>query len=152
FREDLYYRLDVVKISLPSLRERKEDIPLLVDHFIHKYNLLKGRNIQGTTPEALTCLLDYPFPGNIRELENVIEYAFIFCKSKQIELQDLPREVRDWNEFHDQQLPLDPVAREEAEQIRQLLKRNHGRRIQAAQELGISRSTLWRKIKRYGLG
>jgi PAS domain S-box-containing protein len=151
FREDLYYRLNVVKISLPSLRERREDIPLLTDHFIRKHNLLKGRNIRGISPEVLSCLMAYPFPGNIRELENIVEYAFILCKTKYIELDHLPVEVREWNRLHDHQIPLDPVSREEAEKIRQALERNHGKRIQTASELGISRSTLWRKMKRYGL-
>ncbi len=151
FREDLYYRLNVVKISLPSLQERREDVPLLADHFIHKYNFLKGRNIQGISPDVLSCFLKYPFPGNIRELENIIEYAFILCKSKHIDLEHLPLEVREWNTFHDHHLPMDPVSRETADKIRQVLERNHGKRIQTARELGISRSTLWRKIKRYGL-
>lgn len=151
FREDLYYRLNVVKISLPSLLERKEDIPLLAEHFIHKYSLLKGRNIQGISPEVLSCFLNYPFPGNIRELENIIEYAFILCKTKHIELQHLPAEMREWSRFQDDQAPLDPASREEAEKIRRLLERNRGKRMQTARELGISRSTLWRKIKRYRL-
>ncbi len=151
FREDLYYRLNVVKISLPSLQERREDVPLLADHFIHKYNLLKGRDIQGITPEVLSCFMKYPFPGNIRELENTIEYAFILCKTKQIELDHLPGELREWSRFRDHHVPLDPVFREEAEKIRLLLERNQGRRMQTAWELGISRSTLWRKIKKYGL-
>jgi len=151
FREDLYYRLNVVKISLPSLQERKEDIPLLADHFIHRYNLLKGRNIQGISPDVLSCFLKYPFPGNIRELENIIEYAFILCKAKYIEQQHLPVEVKEWNKFHERQPPLDSVSREEAEKIRQILERNHGKRMHTARELGISRSTLWRKINKYGL-
>lgn len=151
FREDLYYRLNVVRITLPSLHERKEDIPLLADHFIRKYNLLKGRNIQGIAPDVLSCFMKYPFPGNIRELENIIEYAFILCKSGHIELEHLPLEIRDWGRFHDDLLPLDPVSREEAEQIRHLLDRNHGNRLKTARELGISRSTLWRKIKKYRL-
>ncbi|RLB15718.1 MAG: Fis family transcriptional regulator [Deltaproteobacteria bacterium] len=149
FREDLYYRLNVVKISLPSLQERKEDIPLLAEHFIHKYNLLKGRNIQGISPEVLSCFMKYPFPGNIRELENIIEYAFILCKSKHIELQHLPVEISEWSKFHNRLPPLDPFSAEEAEKIRQLLQSNQGNRMKTARELGISRSTLWRKIKKY---
>ncbi|MBW2339607.1 MAG: hypothetical protein JRF50_04550 [Deltaproteobacteria bacterium] len=93
FREDLFYRLNVVKISLPPLKERKEDIPLLVDHFIHKFNLIKRRSIEGITPEALSFLKDYPFPGNIRELENIIEYAFIPCKGPVIDMEHLPGDV-----------------------------------------------------------
>jgi len=151
FREDLYYRLNVVRITLPSLRERKEDIPLLADHFIHKYNLLKGRDIQRIAPEVLSCFMKYPFPGNIRELENIIEYAFILCKTKQIELEHLPGEVKEWRPVHEHHVPLDQESREEAEKITQLLERNRGKRMQTARELGISRSTLWRKIKKYHL-
>jgi len=153
FREDLYYRLNVVKVSLPALRERKEDIPLLIDHFIQKFNLLKGRAIRGVTPDVLSFLRDYPFPGNIRELENAIQYAFIRCKTDLIGLEHLPEELlekadsqkgflSDLNTLHHP---------EEAEQIRSLLNRYGGNRIETAKALGISRSTLWRKIKKYNL-
>ncbi|GAF73680.1 unnamed protein product, partial [marine sediment metagenome] len=101
FREDLYYRLNVVKISLPPLRERRGDIPLLVDHFIRKYNLLKGRSIHGVTHEVISHFMDYPFPGNIRELENIIEYAYILCKDDHIGMEHLPRDVRDWFNAYD---------------------------------------------------
>lgn len=151
FREDLYYRLNVVKIDLPPLTERKEDIPLLVDHFIHKYNLLKGRTIQGISPEVFACFAKYPFPGNIRELENIVEYAYILCKTKHIELHHLPEEVREWRKSHNYHSLLDPVARQEADKISRCLERHQGNRMKTAEEIGISRSTLWRKIKKYGL-
>ncbi|MBW1801565.1 MAG: sigma 54-interacting transcriptional regulator, partial [Deltaproteobacteria bacterium] len=80
FREDLYYRLNVVKISLPGLNEKRDDIPLLVAHFIEKYNLLKSRSVRGVTDDLMSCFMDYTFPGNVRELENLIEYAYILCK------------------------------------------------------------------------
>lgn len=92
FREDLYYRLNVAKISLPPLRERREDIPLLVEHFIRKFNALKGRFVQGVMPEVVSFLIGYPFPGNIRQLENIIEYAFITCKGRFIGMEHLSRE------------------------------------------------------------
>lgn len=153
FREDLYYRLNVVKINLPSLRERKEDIPLLIDHFIQKFNLLKGRMIRGIAPDALSFLMDYSFPGNIRELENVIQYAFIRCKSDLIAMEHLPAEL--FEKAADQKellsdLPTPPHPKE-AEQIRSLLNRYGGNRLKTAKALGISRSTLWRKIKKYSL-
>jgi PAS domain S-box-containing protein len=153
FREDLYYRLNVVKISVPALSERKEDIPLLIDHFIQKFNLLKGRMIRGVTPDVLSYLIDYPFPGNIRELENIIQYAFIRCKTDLIGLEHLPEEVFEKasnQQGHPSGFDASHVP-EEAEQIRSLLNRYGGNRIETAKALGISRSTLWRKIKKYGL-
>lgn len=93
FREDLFYRLNVVTLDLPPLRERKEDIPMLVDRFIAQLNLQQGRDIQGISPQALNALVSYSFPGNIRELRNVIEFAFIACKRSRIELEHLPHEI-----------------------------------------------------------
>ena len=153
FREDLYYRLNVAKVSLPPLHERKEDIPLLIDHFIEKFNLLKGRAIRGVTPDVLSFLMDYPFPGNIRELENVIQYAFIRCKADLIGLEHLSEELFEKTDFQkglvsDSHIPHFP---EEVEQIRSLLNQYEGNRIETAKALGISRSTLWRKIKKYSL-
>ena len=153
FREDLYYRLNVVKVSLPALRGRKEDIPLLIDHFIQKFNLLKGRAIRGVTPDVLSYVMDYPFPGNIRELENVIQYAFIRCKADLIGMEHLPTEL--FEKVDSQKgspSDLDTLRLpEEAKQIRSLLNQYEGNRIETAKALGISRSTLWRKIRKYGL-
>ena len=153
FREDLYYRLNVAKVSLPPLRERKEDIPLLIDHFIEKFNLLKGRAIRGVTPDVLSFLMDYPFPGNIRELENVIQYAFIRCKADLIGLEHLSEELFEKTDYRKESLSdLQTLHHpEEVEQIRSLLNRHGGNRIETAKALGISRSTLWRKIKKYSL-
>jgi len=92
FREDLYYRLNVVKIELPPLSERREDIPLLVDHFINQFNLKKGKKIIGMPHHVLNVLMKYEFPGNVRELENIIEHAFVLCHSSQIEIEHLPKE------------------------------------------------------------
>ena len=149
FREDLYYRLNVVTIDLPPLRERKEDIPLLVEHFIRKFNLRKGRNIQGVMPDALSFLMGHPFPGNIRELENIIEYAFITCKGDTIYLEHLPRDLVE--EENDQGPLLSSRDNEEAEKMRTVLKQYPGNRPEAAKALGMSRTTLWRKMKKYGL-
>ncbi|MGQ9510256.1 MAG: sigma-54 interaction domain-containing protein, partial [Thermodesulfobacteriota bacterium] len=151
FREDLYYRLNVVKVSLPPLHERKEDIPLLIDYFIQKFNLLKGRSIRGVTPDVLSFLMDYPFPGNIRQLENVIQYAFIRCKSDLIAMEHLPEELFDKAADEKESLSDFHTLSKEAEQIRSLLNQYRGNRIETAKALGISRSTLWRKIKKYGL-
>jgi len=152
FREDLYYRINVVKISLPPLRERSGDIPLLIENFIHKYNLLKGRAMRGVTNEALSYLIAYPFPGNVRELENIIEYAFILCKDDYIGIEHLPMDVRDWYKTQNHPSFISAtLATEEAEKIRQILNKHRGNRLTTARELGISRSTLWRKMNKYGL-
>jgi len=151
FREDLYYRLNVVKISLPALHDRREDIPLLIDHFIRKFNLLKGRLIRGVTSEVLSYLRNYSFPGNIRELENIIQYAFMRCKSDFIAKEHLPPELLDQIDQQERSFTTIADMPEEAEKIRSLLKRYGGNRIETAKTLGISRSTLWRKIKKYNL-
>ena len=150
FRDDLYYRLNVIKITLPSLRERKEDIPLLVNHFIHKFNVLKGKNIQDVSPEVLSFLMDYPFPGNIRELENIIEFAFVKCKGPVIDLGHLPKDL--WAEENEKPAYLSGRELLEAQKIRGILARCPNRRDEAARALGMSRATLWRKMKKYGIG
>lgn len=149
FREDLYYRLNVAKITLPPLKERKEDIPLLVDHFIQKFNLMKGKNIEGITSEALSSLMDYAFPGNIRELENIIEYSFIACKGSAIGLEHLSRDLLE--SLRKNTPLLFTTEQEEAQKIRAILDRYPHNRPKAARVLGMSRTTLWRKIRRYGL-
>ena len=150
FREDLYYRLNVVRISLPPLKERKEDIPLLIDHFIRKFNLLKARTLQGVTPEALSRLMDHSFPGNIRELANIIEYAYISCKDRLIGLEHLPPDLQDAPGGAGTER-ISGIENPEADKIRTVLAHCSGNRIKAAQALGISRTTLWRKMKKYGL-
>lgn len=153
FREDLYYRLNVAKISLPALRERKEDIPLLIEHLVHKYNLLKKRFVEGVTSEVLSLLMDYSFPGNIRELENVIEYAFIACKGRMIDMAHLPADLlevfSEKNAYFSKTCT--PYENEEAKKIRAVLDHHGGNRQAAAQVLGLSRTTLWRKMKKYGM-
>jgi len=153
FREDLYYRLNVVKISLPPLRERKEDIPLLVEHFIQKFNIIKGKAIQGVAPEVLSLLIDYPFPGNVRELENIVEYAFISCKGRLILLEHLSRDLLDGSRDKGVDFPevQTPYEHKEVLKIRTILDQHGGNRSEAARSLGMSRSTLWRKMKKYGL-
>jgi transcriptional regulator with PAS, ATPase and Fis domain len=149
FREDLYYRLNVAKISLPPLKERKDDIPLLVDHFIYKFNLIKGKNIEGVSSEVLSLLMDYAFPGNIRELENLIEYSFISCKGTTIDLEHLSRDLL---ESHRKKMPpLSTAEQEEAQKMQVILERHPHNRPEAARVLGMSRTTLWRKIRKYNL-
>jgi PAS domain S-box-containing protein len=150
FREDLYFRINVVKITLPSLAERKEDIPLLVDHFIDKFNSEKGRSVAGITPEAMAALMIYDWPGSIRELENAIEHAFVLGRDNLIRLHDLPEHVVPANNaVH---VPMGLTLKDiEHQAISQALRRNNWRRMAAARELGIDKNTLRRKIKRLGI-
>ena len=153
FRDDLYYRLNVVKIDLPSLSLRREDIPLLVEHFTEKFNLKTGKNISGVSHEAMSLLMRYEFPGNIRELENIIEHTFVMCKGDVIELRHFPPDLieRSKEAFLEEKEANRPLQRSEAESIRKTLEKNRGNRLRTARELGIDRSTLWRKIKKYGI-
>ncbi|MBW2056457.1 MAG: sigma 54-interacting transcriptional regulator [Deltaproteobacteria bacterium] len=152
FREDLFYRINVIKIELPPLRERREDIPLLVDHFIRSFNLKRGRSVEGVSHEVMEVLLKYDFPGNVRELENIIEHAFILRKEGLIGLKDLPAEILRKADILSAAEPgTSLLTRSEVEAIRRALQRHGGNRMEAARELGIDRTTLWRKMKRYGL-
>ncbi len=155
FREDLYYRLNVVKIILPPLCERREDIPLLIDHFLEQLNVRMGKSIAGVTPQVLRCLMEYPFPGNVRELENAIEHACVLCRGRHIEIEHLPPEIRETVESGDQASATAetlPVLRStEIQLIRKTLTKHDGNRLEAAKELGLHKTTLWRKMKRYGI-
>jgi PAS domain S-box-containing protein len=153
FRDDLYYRLNVVKIDLPPLSHRREDIPLLVEHFVEKFKLKTGKILSGVSHEVMSFLMRYDFPGNVRELENIIEHAFVMCKGEIIELRHLPPElVESAKETVVEAKEVNkPLQTAEAEVIRKALERNEGNRLRTARELGIDRSTLWRKIKRYGI-
>jgi DNA-binding NtrC family response regulator len=155
FREDLYYRLNVVPIHLPPLRERREDILLLVDHFIKKYSEKMGKEITGLSVEAKTLLLRYSFPGNIRELENMIERAIALIKGKIIQAEDLPEEVcgraSQIQTICEKVRASKPLGQAvnlfEKEYIQSVLESTKGKKGQAAEILGISRKTLWEKIK-----
>jgi two-component system response regulator AtoC len=159
FREDLFYRLNVLPLHLPPLRGRKEDIPLLVEHFIQKYNDLHHLNIQGVTEKALARMLEYPWPGNVRELENAIERAMILSQEPRIEADCLPSEVLGerppWKRevWGEEELSIKKASRVmEGELIRRALKKTKGNRSQAAKLLEISHPALLSKIKEYGLG
>jgi transcriptional regulator with PAS, ATPase and Fis domain len=147
FRQDLYYRINVVNISIPPLCERPEDIPLLVDHFLVAFRNKSGKPIDRIAPEALAMLRRSPLPGNVRELENAIEHAFVMCHGAEIKPEHLPPHVGAETvspESSGQSLS-------EKEMIRQTLNRYDGNRSKAAAELGMHRSTLWRKMKTLGL-
>lgn len=147
FREDLYYRIRVIHLSLPSLKERREDIPLLVDHIIARYNRLQGKNISGLSFEALTKLMGYDFPGNIRELENIIEQAFVLCGTDIIELHHLPPELRPAVITSADNIGPMNLRAMERQLIAETLRRYDGNRKRAARDLGIDTSTLYRKIR-----
>ncbi len=152
FREDLYYRLNVVELRLPPLAERSEDIPLLVRHFIERFATVTTKRIDDISPQALAVIANHHFPGNVRELENIIERAFVMCMGKRIELEHLPRVFRDPQEGKHKTPPvLDPLADSERSTLINTIERCRGNKSQAARELGIHRSTLFRKLQKYGI-
>ncbi len=151
FRQDFYYRINVVKIVIPPLRERIEDIPLLAEHFIGQFNRLRHKDISGLSPDAMNILMNHDFPGNIRELENIIEHAFIMSPGGIIRPEHLP------SYLHNQPRPIPVVEvastwkEMEALFIIAALKRNNWSRKATAKELGINPSTLYRRIQRLGI-
>ena len=147
FREDLFYRLNIVRITVPPLRERKEDIPLLAGHFLKKFGQKLAKSVQAFEPEALTALQNYPFPGNVRELENVIERGVIFAETEQIRLKDLNLSSK----TSPKQMKAGTLEEAQMQVIIETLRRWEGNRTRAAKELGIDRKTLLNKIKDYGL-
>jgi len=148
FREDLYYRLNVVKIDLPSLSTRREDIPLLIEHFINQFNLKKGKKISGISTEVMEMIMKHEFPGNVRELENLIEHAFVLCHGSQIGVEHLPVDFVKKLGGEKVTTPQVNILKDaEAKVIIETLKKWGGNRAKAAQELGIDKSTLWRKMK-----
>ena len=150
FREDLYYRLNVIPINLPPLRERKIDIPLLAKHFLKKYTSDQSKSIFDINPEAMRLILNYNWPGNIRELENSIEHAVTLAKSDQIYIADIPSQILDDTAQHKVSTPQILKANEE-EVIRKVLEDCKWNKTATAGKLGISRSTLYEKLKRYNI-
>jgi transcriptional regulator with PAS, ATPase and Fis domain len=152
FREDLYYRVRVVSLKLPDLSQRREDIPLLVDHMVSKFNQLLGRDIEGVSEEVMARLMEYEYPGNVRELENIIEQAFVLCRERVIELHHLPTELRPVNAGN--YAGPSPMSLESMEKllISEALRRHKGNRTKAARQLGINPSTLYRKMKVLDIG
>ncbi len=152
FRRDLFYRINVIRLHLPPLRERKEDIPMLVKRFIGRLNHLQGKNVTGISQEALSVFMLHGYPGNIRELENILEHAFVLCSEGQIDVQCLPEELRSSPSPSDDGKGMDAALQStQAHLIRDALERNNYNPLAAAAELGIHKSTLFRKIKGLGL-
>ena len=151
FREDLFYRIRVVYLQLPGLAQRREDIPLLTEHLISKFNHLQNKNIAGVSDEVMTRLMEHDFPGNVRELENIIEQAFVLCRDGLIETKHLPPELRPQSGEKNggkEAIRLDSLERSAIEEA---LRRRHGNRRQTAADLGINVSTLYRKIRTLGI-
>ncbi|MFP4087133.1 MAG: sigma-54 interaction domain-containing protein [Desulfobacteraceae bacterium] len=150
FREDLYFRINVIKMVLPPLCERREDIPLLVDHFIQHFNDMTGRKIVGMTQEAMAALMLYDWPGNVRELENAVEHAFVLCKGELIRLECLPEQLIPKN--GSMLVPTGLTLKEiEKRAVQQALERNRWKKVATARELGIDKNTLRRKLHRLGI-
>ena len=152
FREDLYYRINVVRVELPPLRRRKEDIPLLAEQFIERFNRLQRKSVRGIAAEALSLLMAHDWPGNVRELENVIERSFVLCHNGSIKTAHLPENLTAHRTFTSP--PSDIHAAHDlldAQSIRAALERNRNNRRAAARELGIHKTTLFRKVKKLGI-
>lgn len=150
FRRDLYYRVNVVKLEIPPLRKKKEDIPILARHFIDTFNILKNKDIQDVSPEVISILMGYSFPGNIRELENIVEHAFVLCRGDIILPEHLPGFLIDESEREEVSSGAG-LEELEAKYISDALRRNNWNRTKTAAELDIHKTTLWRKIKRLGI-
>jgi two-component system response regulator HydG len=154
FREDLYYRISVIPIYLPPLRARLDDIPLLVDTFIHRMRLKTEKNITGIAKEVLDVFMQYNWPGNIRELINILEYAFVLCPKGEISVAHLPAQLFGQQPVHVQQASRTSrktTKGNERQELIQALQSAGGNKSEAARRLGISRVTLWKRIKKFGI-
>lgn len=155
FREDLYYRLKVFPIYLPTLRERKEDIPLLANFFIEKFNRETGKRIQGLSSTAMRIFMDYDWPGNVRELENAIEHAFVLCENSQIDIFDLPVEIRQFD-YHFHSKAAEPLRNPKAKRIKptremllSMLRESDWNKAEVARRSGLSRAAIWKYMKKW---
>jgi DNA-binding NtrC family response regulator len=153
FRQDLFFRLNVIGLHLPPLATRREDIPLLAYYFLRKHSLRMGRNLDSIATQAMTALMDYAYPGNVRELENIIERGVALAQNLELSLQNLPNSLqKNLVITHPLDTPeLQTLAEREEHYIKQVLEHSEGNRSKAANILGIDRVSLWRKLKKYGL-
>ncbi len=153
FRDDLYYRLNVVKIELPLLVKKRDDIPILINHFIDKFNKRMGKSIQDISKDVMNILMQYDYPGNVRELENIIEHACVMCQGTRIRKAHLPPELNPKSEIviADEEATRPAIQSFERQLILETLEKNNGNKVLSAKELGLHRSTLWRKMNKYGL-
>ncbi|MDZ7860780.1 MAG: sigma 54-interacting transcriptional regulator [Candidatus Krumholzibacteriota bacterium] len=150
FRQDLYYRIDVVRLDIPPLISRIEDVPVLVRHFVNMFNTLKSKNIKGVSADVMAVLMGYGFPGNVRELENIIEHAFVLCRGDVIGVEHLPSFLRKEKQKSEvsKVSSLDELT---SAFIKDVLRRNNWSRKETARQLGIHETTLWRKIKKLNI-
>ncbi|MFO7737034.1 MAG: sigma-54 dependent transcriptional regulator [Desulfatiglandaceae bacterium] len=151
FREDLFFRVKVVVIRMPPLREHKDDIPLLVDHFIRYYNRLYNKDVEGFTAHAMDTLMRYPFPGNVRELEHMVCSAVALGEKRRLRADDLPEDLRLLDVDTLLRDDLTTLAEQEKAHIIRVLEATNYNKVRAAQILGIPRTTLWRKIRKFGI-
>ena len=152
FRQDLYYRINVISLELPPLRRRKEDIQLLVEHFVEHFNTLQQKSIKGFTPGAHSLLMAHDWPGNVRELVNVVERAFVLCDAEWIGPEHLPGELTGVTPKADESGGIESAKRAaEGQSILGALQRNRFNRAAAARDLGIHKTTLYRKMKALGM-
>jgi PAS domain S-box-containing protein len=155
FRADLYYRINTIPLTLPPLRDRWEDIPLLIEHFIERFNHLTGKEVHGVSADALRHLLAHDWPGNVRELEHAIEHAFVLVKGPTIDTANLPESALN-GASRPQSAPTPParagsLADSERQALLSALERNRWNKLAVARELGVSRTTLWRKLRKHGI-
>ncbi len=150
-RKDLFYRLNVVSINMPPLRERKEDVPLFINYFLNKFNVLNTRKVATISPEAMNAMLNYHWPGNVRQLENAIERAFVLGLGDTIELTDLPSELREIGEITITKGATLNLRENEIFLIKEAMNKTAGNKAEAAGLLGINITTLYRKVKKYDI-
>jgi PAS domain S-box-containing protein len=149
FRRDLYYRINVLSVEISPLRDRLNDVPLLAQHFLERFSMLRGKQVTGISPRALDLLMQYDFPGNVRELENIVEHAFVFCPGAEIGVEHLPDPIRGQEGAG----PPSPSSMDdlEARFLVDALRRNDWHRARTARQLGMHRTTLLRKIRKHGI-
>jgi transcriptional regulator with PAS, ATPase and Fis domain len=152
FRQDLYYRIKVFKIELPPLRKRREDIPFLVQHYISLFNAVRNKQVTGVSPDAMGVLTAHDYPGNVRELQNIIEHAFVLLGEGQIGLDHLPPELVPVSRLPGARRNIDETVKAaEAQAIQEALAHNGGNRLASARALGMHKSTFFRKARRLGI-
>jgi len=154
FRQDLYYRLKVFPISIPPLRDRQEDIPLLISHFMAKQNEATGKGVQGVEPQAMRVLLDHDWPGNVRELENAVEHAFVLSSSEMLTIGDLPREIVEAAERRaasDHHFAKPDGSAVDRQRLLELLQACQWNKAEVARKLGVSRTAVWKYMKKWGI-
>ena len=150
FRKDLYYRLNVMEIKIPALRERYEDVPLLISHFCKLFGATYKKDIDGVSNEVLETFMQYPWPGNVRELEHAIERAFVLCRNRVIELEHIPSEIRD--NVRGEKGTLTKKSGDNPEELIKILEKTDWNISKAARMLGISRWTMYRRFRKFQIG